>query len=75
MSVDERGPKIAGPTGQTRVGGWEKRVDDVEVEVELGSVQVEGCQLLLVCCVWVGLAEQSKRGRGREGQRLAAEVG
>lgn len=53
MCVDERGPRIAGPTGQARVGGWERKVDGwmmSRLRFELGSAQVEGCQ----CCCAVG---------------------
>jgi hypothetical protein len=48
-------------------------MDDVEVEVELGSVQVMS-KAVSAGVLWVGLAAP-RRGRGRNGQRLAAEVG
>lgn len=59
MSVDERGPEIAGPTGQARVGGWERKVDRwmmSRLKSSWGpskSKAVSQCW----CAVWVGLAE------------------
>lgn len=50
-------------------------MDDVEVEVELGSVQVEGSHCW--CAGWVGLAAAAwaPAREDLDGQRLAAEVG
>ena len=60
MSVDERGPRIAGPTGQARVGGWERKVDGwmmSRMRSSWGSPKSKA-----VSCsagvLWVGLAEQ-----------------
>lgn len=38
-------------------------MDDVEVEVELGSVQVEGCQSVLVCFGWGWLSSLGEGGK------------
>lgn len=50
-------------------------MDDVEVEVELGSVQVKSKAVSRYWCAVGGVSCARRRGRGRKGQRLAAEVG
>lgn len=56
MSVDERGPKIAGPTRQARVGGWERKVDGwmmSRLRSSWGSSKPKAvCLSVLVCCGW-----------------------
>lgn len=75
MSVDERGPKTAGPTGRARVGGWERKVDGGWMMSRLrSSWGPSKSKAVGAGGLWVGLAGESC-GRGREGQPAAGSRG
>lgn len=75
MSVDERVPKIAGPTGQVRVGGWERKVDGGWMMSRLRpSWGPSKSKAVGAGVLWVGLELWAREGR-KVSQRLAAEAG